>query len=107
MRKRNDCDDQIAPEIATGICSLGIFLPYTPLHSLLMDMLENPIVATSANVSGQPIITDSQDIFTQLGDVVDGVLDHNRPIVRACDDSVVQVVDGELMVIRTAEATPL
>ncbi len=57
-------------------------LPYTPLHSLLLDLLENPIVATSANVSGQPIIMDSQDIITRLGNRVGGILDHNRPIIR-------------------------
>ncbi|WP_063355086.1 carbamoyltransferase HypF [Shewanella mangrovi] len=94
--------DAVAPEIDR----LGLFLPYTPLHTLLLDALQLPIVATSANLSGEPIITDSQDIIAQLATgpfaVVDGVLDHNRPILNGCDDSVVQIVGDDIQVMRLA-----
>jgi hydrogenase maturation protein HypF len=88
--------------LAPGIDRLGIFLPYTPLHHLLMQRLNKPIVATSANRSGEPIITNKTDIERHLAHVIDGILDHNRPIINACDDSVVQVIDEQVQVIRLA-----
>ncbi|AZG73183.1 carbamoyltransferase HypF [Shewanella livingstonensis] len=88
--------------LAPGIDRLGVFLPYTPLHHLLMQRLNKPIVATSANRSGEPIITNKADIEQHLAHVIDGILDHNRPIINACDDSVVQVIDKQVQVIRLA-----
>ncbi|ARD22297.1 carbamoyltransferase HypF [Shewanella japonica] len=102
LKKRDDIASTICDDIAPGIDTLGVFLPYTPLHYLLLDLFKKPIVATSANKSSMPIITDSQNIMSQLGDVIDGILDHNRDIVNACDDSVVQVINDELQVIRLA-----
>ncbi|MGZ9899412.1 carbamoyltransferase HypF [Shewanella gaetbuli] len=93
---------QISESVAPGIDRLGVFLPYTPLHHLLMAKLQRPIVATSANKSGEPIIGDSQILKADLGHVVDAVLDHDRPIINACDDSVVQLIEDELQVIRLA-----
>ena len=92
----------IAASVAPGIDRIGLFLPYTPLHHLLLEAFNKPIVATSANRSGEPIIGDIAGIFACLGDVVDAVVDHNRPIANACDDSVVQVINGQLQVIRLA-----
>ncbi|RPA61551.1 carbamoyltransferase HypF [Shewanella frigidimarina] len=92
----------LSPLLAPGIDRLGVFLPYTPLHHLLMQRLHKPIVATSANRSGEPIIGNQAEIEQHLSHVVDGILDHNRPIINACDDSVVQVIDGQLQVIRLA-----
>jgi hydrogenase maturation protein HypF len=88
--------------LAPGIDRLGVFLPYTPLHHLLMDKLDNPIVATSANRSGEPIIGNKAQIEQHLAHVVDAILDHNRAIINACDDSVVQVINQQLQVIRLA-----
>ncbi|WP_345857661.1 carbamoyltransferase HypF [Shewanella algae] len=96
----------LSSAIAPDIDRLGLFLPYTPLHTLLLDGLQRPLVATSANLSGEPIITDGDEVLQQLGKpplaVVDAVLDHNRPIINGCDDSVVQMLDDELQVLRLA-----
>ncbi|MFV0596649.1 carbamoyltransferase HypF [Shewanella sp.] len=82
----------LSPEIAPNIPKLGIFLPYTPLHHLLLGLFNGPLVATSANLSGEPIITNCDELISQLGHVVDAIVDHNRPILNGCDDSVVQLI---------------
>ncbi|MFB2802533.1 carbamoyltransferase HypF [Shewanella seohaensis] len=82
----------LSHQIAPNIPKLGIFLPYTPLHHLLLGQFNGPLVATSANVSGEPIITDCDELISQLGHVVDAIVDHNRPILNGCDDSVVQLI---------------
>ncbi|MBO2662606.1 carbamoyltransferase HypF [Shewanella algae] len=96
----------LSSAIAPDIDRLGLFLPYTPLHTLLLDGLQRPLVATSANRSGEPIITDGDEVLRQLGKpplaVVDAILYHNRPIINGCDDSVVQMLDDELQVLRLA-----
>lgn len=81
---------------------MGVFLPYTPLHILLMDRLHSPVVCTSANVSDEAIITSKEKIFERLSDVVDYVLDYDREIVNPVDDSVVSVVDRKPVMIRRA-----
>ncbi|GAA2793844.1 carbamoyltransferase HypF [Kitasatospora paracochleata] len=80
---------------------LGVMLPYTPLHHLLLaapgpDLL----VMTSANLSGEPIVTDDAEALERLAPLVDGWLAHDRPIRVPCEDSVVRVVDGELLPLR-------
>ena len=85
-------EHDLSPEIAPNIPKLGVFLPYTPLHHLLLSQFNGPLVATSANVSGEPIITDCDALISQLGHVVDAIVDHNRPILNGCDDSVVQLI---------------
>lgn len=102
MTKRHSSASGLSPAIAPGIDKLGVFLPYTPLHSLLLNELNIPIVATSANRSGEPIICDGKEIIAQLSEVVDSILDHNRPIINACDDSVIQCVGDEVQVLRLA-----
>lgn len=102
MRKHTENPLGLSEQLAPGIDRLGVFLPYTPLHHLLMSQLPHPIVATSANRSGEPIIGNKIDIEQQLASVVDAILDHNRDIVNACDDSVVQVIDQQVQVIRLA-----
>ncbi|PSS71486.1 carbamoyltransferase HypF [Shewanella algae] len=106
-KKQHQADaPALSSAIAPDIDRLGLFLPYTPLHTLLLDGLQRPLVATSANLSGEPIITDGDEVLQQLGKpplaVVDAVLDHNRPIINGCDDSVVQMLDDELQVLRLA-----
>ena len=88
-------NDQISDSVAPKIDRLGLMLPYTPLHYLLFDHLDVPLVATSANMSDEPIIRDGEVLEKKLGHVVDAVLDHDRDIVNACDDSVAQVIGGE------------
>ncbi|KIQ66356.1 hydrogenase maturation protein HypF [Kitasatospora griseola] len=80
---------------------LGVMLPYTPLHHLLLAP-PGPglLVMTSANLSGEPIVTDDQDAFVRLAPLVDGWLTHDRTIHVPCEDSVVRVVDGEHLPVR-------
>ncbi|HJL17452.1 MAG TPA: carbamoyltransferase HypF [Sandaracinaceae bacterium LLY-WYZ-13_1] len=93
-------DGAFAPEVAPGLDRLGVMLPYTPLHHRLMEALRAPIVLTSANVHGAPMITD--DDPAALIPLADAVLSHDRPIANRCDDSVVRVVDGEVEAVRVA-----
>lgn len=86
--------------VAPCIDRIGVFIAYTPLHKLLFKYLNNPIVATSANLSDEPIITNKNELLSKLAHVVDYVLDINRDIVNACDDSVVQVVNDKNFVLR-------
>jgi hydrogenase maturation protein HypF len=88
----------VAPEIDR----LGVFLPYTPLHHLLLKELDIPLVATSANRSDEPIIRSSVEIIEKLGSVVDLVLDHDRGILNANDDSVLQMAGDERITLRMA-----
>ncbi len=90
-------DENIAPNISR----IGLFLPYTPLHLLILDRLNRPLVATSANVTDEPIATNRQSI-EKLSKVYDHLLDHNREIVNGCDDSVVMVVKEQEIILRRA-----
>lgn len=93
--------------IAPKIDRLGVFLPYTPLHELLLQELENPIIATSANHSGEPIITNERDLQQKLGFVLEYYLDYNRDIINASDDSVMQFIgEQELMMRASRGITP-
>ena len=88
--------------VAPMIDRIGVFLPYTPLHHMLFDLIECPIVATSANLSEEPIIRTKEELCEKLGFVVDYLLDFDRDIVNACDDSVVQAVGNKRVTIRLA-----
>jgi len=99
LRKR---ELPITSFVAPHIDRIGVFLPYTPLHHLLFKYLDCPIVATSANLSDEPIIRDRVELCKKLENVVDYVLDFDREIVNACDDSVVQAVDDTKETIRLA-----
>ena len=92
----------IAPSVAPGTRSLGIMLPYTPLHHLLLAATERPLVATSGNLSEEPICTDNDDAVERLGGVADWFLVHDRPIERHVDDSVTWVVRESPAVLRRA-----
>ncbi|MDI6824478.1 MAG: carbamoyltransferase HypF [Bacillota bacterium] len=81
----------LAPAVAPGLDTVGAMLPYTPLHILLLEGLP-PLVMTSGNRSGLPIVREEGEALAQLGDIADFFLVHNRPIFRRCDDSVVRVV---------------
>ncbi len=94
--------------IAPNLDRVGCFIAYTPLHLILFKYLDIPIIATSANLSGEPIIRFKDEIIIKLNKVVDYVLDFNRDIINACDDSVVQVVNNDLQILRNARGyTPV
>jgi len=92
----------IANPVAPGNPNLGVMLPYTPLHHLLMAELGFPVVATSGNLSDEPICTDEHEALERLRDIADVLLVHNRRIVRHVDDSIVRVMLDREMVLRRA-----
>ncbi|MGE6133756.1 carbamoyltransferase HypF [Aeromonas salmonicida] len=92
----------LAEGIAPGIPYLGVMLPYTPLHQLLLDACAMPLVATSANGRGSPILIECEAVVRELGGEIDGILDHNRPILHPCDDSLVQWSGGRRQTLRLA-----
>ncbi len=91
--------------IAPNISKIGLFLPYTPLHLLILNGLNRPIVATSANITDEPIATNRENII-KLSNIYDYLLDHNREIVNGCDDSVVMVVKIRLYLLEELEDIP-
>jgi hydrogenase maturation protein HypF len=98
----------IAPSVAPSNPYLGVMLPYTPLHHILMKELGAPVVATSGNVSDEPICTDEHEALDRLKGIADLFLVHNRPIVRHMDDSIVRVMlDRELVLRRARGYAPL
>ena len=92
----------IDPDVAPGNPYLGAMLPYTPLHHLLMKEIGIPIIATSGNLSDEPICIDEQEALERLAGIADLLLVHNRPIVRHADDSILRVVLGRELVLRRA-----
>ncbi|MDH4943618.1 carbamoyltransferase HypF [Sulfurimonas sp. C5] len=97
VRKKTDA--KLSELIAPNIDRIGCMLTYTPLHHLLFECLENPIVATSANLGEEPIITTKEEIEKKLP-FIEHILDFDREIVNAIDDSLVQVVDSKMQVLR-------
>ena len=93
---------RIAPSVAPKNPWLGALLPYAPLHHLLLRALGLPIVATSGNLSDEPIVTDETEALTRLAGIADLFLVHDRPIVRPLDDSVARIVCGRELVLRRA-----
>lgn len=92
----------IAPNVASSSPYLGVMLPYSPLHHLLSAACPFPLVATSGNLSDEPIATENESARARLGDVADLFVMHDRPIARPCDDSVARVVRGRASVMRRA-----
>ncbi len=105
-RIAHDDSDASASRVASSVAPanpfLGVMLPYTPLHHLLLAELGMPLVATSGNLSDEPICIDEHEALERLGSIADLFLVHNRPIVRHVDDSVLTVVLGREMVLRRA-----
>ena len=86
--------------LAPGLRELGVFLPYSPLHHVLLRTFGGPVVATSGNISGEPVITENREAEVRLARVADAFLHHNRPIVRPADDPVMRIIESKARVIR-------
>jgi hydrogenase maturation protein HypF len=93
-------EGRLAASVAPGLGEIGAFLPYSPLHHLLLAAFRGPVVATSGNVSGEPVLTDPVDVEVRLATVADAFLHHDRPILRPADDSVLRVAAGRARPIR-------
>ncbi|GAA9102505.1 carbamoyltransferase HypF [Helicobacter pylori] len=91
----------LAPNIAKNSPFYGVILPYTPLHALLLDLLDFPIVFTSANFSSLPLASDENEIDA-LSFIFDFKLTHNRAIIHRIDDSIVQCIDNAMRPMRLA-----
>lgn len=98
-------DTPLAAAIAPGLLEIGAFLPYSPLHQLLLADLNTPLVATSGNVSGEPVQTDPEEAQRVLGPLSDACLHHDRPIARPADDSVIRVMQQVPCAVRIGRGT--
>jgi len=106
------CDKQatttLSPLIAPGIDRTGALLPYSPLHQLILDDFGKPVIATSANISGEPVLVDATEVEKRLGHIADAFLHHNRTITHAADDSLFQIIDNQPRPLRLGRGhTPL
>lgn len=88
--------------LAPGQTKLGWMLPYTPLHDLLIQAVDRPLVMTSGNLSGEPQVIDNAEAREKLNAIADGFLDHDRDIARRLDDSVMQITPSGPMILRRA-----
>ncbi|WP_172414223.1 carbamoyltransferase HypF [Helicobacter pylori] len=98
---RKKSNTPLAPNIAKNSPFYGVILPYTPLHALLLDLLDFPIVFTSANFSSLPLASDEAEIDA-LSFIFDFKLTHNRAIIHRIDDSIVQCIDNAMRPMRLA-----
>ena len=99
-RAAGDVASDIAPNIAPMNPNLGVMLPYSPLHHVLMRELQFPVVATSGNRNDEPICTADEDAFSRLRDIADCFLTHDRPIARPLEDSIARVMCGREVILR-------
>jgi len=95
-RPESDLPEELAPCLG----EIGVMLPYSPLHHLLLERYGGPLVVTSANPSGEPVLTSNAEVEARLGSVVDGFLHHDRPIARPADDPVYRVAHCKPQPIR-------
>ena len=98
----------LAKSVSPDNSTVGVFLPYSPLHHIMLRKLNTPVVATSANLTDDPVAIDEKDALTRLSGVADYILIHNRDIVRRCDDSVVKIAaDRQIPIRRSRGFTPV
>ena len=98
VRRRPDTG--LAREVAPDTELVGLMLPYTPLHHLLLRLLQRPLVMTSANPSDEPICADNAEAVRRLGSIADALLVHDRAIATRCDDSVARVIADKPTLLR-------
>ncbi|NBC66194.1 MAG: carbamoyltransferase HypF [Bacteroidetes bacterium] len=102
LNRKKWASNLIAASVAPENPTLGIMLPYTPLHHILMRLVNGPVVATSGNLSDEPICIDENEAIERIGRIADYYLVHNRPIERHVDDSVVRMIAGKPTLLRRA-----
>ena len=102
LKRKKGINSCVSAETAINNPYLGIMLPYSPLHHILMHELGFPIIATSGNISEEPICTDEQSAAEKLSGIADYFLVHNRKILRNVDDSIARIISGREMIIRRA-----
>jgi hydrogenase maturation protein HypF len=102
---RKGAQHSLSKALAPGLQVLGAFLPYSPLHHLLLRAFGRPVVATSGNISGEPVITDNSEAIERLSGIADVFLNHNRPIVRPADDPVIALNRGRTQPLRLGRGT--
>jgi hydrogenase maturation protein HypF len=95
-------ESTVCRDVAPGLLFLGIMLPYTPLHHLLVRACNRPLVMTSGNLSEEPIAAETGEALTRLHGIADYFLTHNRPIHSRYDDSVAMVAGGQTHLLRRA-----
>jgi hydrogenase maturation protein HypF len=100
LLRRREGGAGVAASVAPGNRSLGVMLPYTPLHHLLLEAVGRPIVLTSGNVSDEPIAYRDEEAVERLGGIADWFLVHDRPIHMRADDSVVRAFGGRELPLR-------
>lgn len=93
---------KVAPSVAPGLGTIGVMLPYSPLHHLLLEPPMPPLVMTSGNPTEEPITTQNDEALSVLAPLCDALLLHNRDIESGCDDSVTQVIDSRRQTLRRA-----
>jgi len=101
-RRAETCLPRVVDTVAPRNPRLGVMLPYTPLHRLLLAAIGRPLVCTSGNLSEEPICTDETEALVRLEGIADLLLVHDRPIVRPVDDSVARLGSHGLEVLRRA-----
>ncbi|MFI5209403.1 MAG: carbamoyltransferase HypF [Gemmatimonadales bacterium] len=95
-------DHPLSPSVAPGLDTIGLMLPSTPLHVLLLEAVGRPLVMTSGNRSEEPIAIGNDEARRRLGTIADGFLMHDREILSRTDDSVVRLVDHDVVCLRRA-----
>ncbi len=93
-------DSRLPHTIAPGLSEIGVLCPSSPLHHLLVTDFQGPLVMTSGNLSGEPILTDDNEALDRLAGITDSFLEHNRPIVRPADDPVMRPIRGMVRPLR-------
>ncbi|WP_456401288.1 carbamoyltransferase HypF [Persephonella sp.] len=95
-RENTDLSNYVSPDLNR----IGVFLPYTPLHFLLLNSIKKPLIMTSGNMSDEPIVKDNDKAFEKLSKFTDYILVHNRDIRNRVDDSVVRVINKRVSFVR-------
>jgi hydrogenase maturation protein HypF len=98
----SSANSSIAPSVSPGLDSIGLMVAYTPLHHLLLDAVDRPLVMTSGNLTDEPIAIDNAEALARLRSIADLFLLHDREIISRTDDSVARVIEDVPMLMRRA-----